>query len=173
MPDTAEIENDQGRKRGGQPGNSNAVRVEVFRDFTKLDERTAEGRMIRHAEMILAGALGETSPQQAAICRTIAVAMWRLSIIEALLVDEQRRDQPNYQQIDRFDIYYLRWSNHVRDGLRMIGLQRVPAPIRDICHTCSAEAIDYRCVACQKHVLHCTCEPVAEAKTEATEETAA
>src|SRR5207249_2775667 len=91
---------------------------------------TSEGRMIRDTEAALTVSIGgNPTPQKAAICRTVAISLWRLSSFERLMAEEQRKAQPDYDRIERWDSEYRRWSNHAREGLRLIGLERVAAPV--------------------------------------------
>jgi hypothetical protein len=111
----------------------NALRHGLYTNFDRLDGRSIEASQIRHGEMVLATALGgDTTPQEAAVCRTVAVSMWRLSIVENLMVEAQRQSPPDWNLIEKWDNAYRQWSQHVREGLRMIGLDRRDAQVPDL-----------------------------------------
>src|SRR5438552_3451123 len=88
----------QVRKQGSQPGNTNAVKHGFYRSLRRLDERSSEAKEIKHAEMVLATALGgNTTPQEAAVITSIAIGIWRLSIVEQLMVEAQREKPQNLE----------------------------------------------------------------------------
>ena len=118
------------RKSEAMMGNKHAVIHGLYRSFRTIDERTVEGRAIRDTELALAEALGgDVTPQQAAVNRSIAISAWRCAGIGEQMIDEQRKPEPDYDRVARWDQEYRRWSGHLREGLRMIGLSRVPAAL--------------------------------------------
>lgn len=115
------------KKRGGQPGNHNAVKHSAY--VARHDGRTIPGRAQRQIEATLVSALGGTeavSPQEILIIQRVAVKAIRCALIENQILAHNGELPESLSQL------YLAWSRSLREDLKALGLSRRAKPVPDI-----------------------------------------
>lgn len=104
------------KKKGGQPGNRNAVRHGAY--LQRMDGRTRMGKAQRQVEGALVMALGgDPSPQQVLLLQRASTKAVRCWVLEKELLSK-RRTAPTLEN------HYLRWARELREDLKTLGLER-------------------------------------------------
>lgn len=110
-------------KRGGQKGNSNALKTGVWAAFSKrnLDGRTAMAKSLAATRQLLVDALGgKPTPQQSIIVERAVYKAFRCGLFETAHLNGTGDDHSAAS-----DTYYLAWSNSLRLDLAALGLDGI------------------------------------------------
>lgn len=113
-------------RRGGQKGNSNALKSGVWATIARrnLDGRTALAKELQAAEQGLIEAVGgKPSPQQKLLIGRIVYKSWRCQLFEIASINGDADEHSAAS-----DAYYLSWAGQVRQDLQALGIEGVELP---------------------------------------------
>ena len=116
-------------KRGGQKGNSNALKSGVWATIARrnLDGRTALAKELQAAEQGLIEAVGgNPSPQQKLLIGRIVYKAWRCQPFEIASING---DSDEHSAAS--DACYLSWAGQVRQDLQALGIDGVEPPMTE------------------------------------------
>ena len=98
------------------------MRHGLFRNFNRLDRRFRDAKAIEHTQAALCEALGgKPSPQKSALIRLVSIGLFRLSVLERLMLAEP--------DSFKWDVLYMKWGRAIREELKALGLDEHKPPV--------------------------------------------
>ena len=125
-------------KVGGQKNNTLAVKHGAYRDISRIDGRTREGKALSFLEATLVTSLGgDPSAQEVALIQRAAFKLFRCGLLEKHLMALETRVRQEGKPLGSLRIpehltkSYLQWSREARADLMALGLARRARNVTD------------------------------------------